>query len=50
MRRFGSAHPGGCHFVFCDGAIKLITFQIDAEVHRRLGNRQGGKPVDRDQF
>jgi len=50
MRRFGSAHSGGCHFVFCDGAIKLISYEIDAAVHRRLGNRQDGKPVDREQF
>ena len=49
-RCFGSAHPDGCHVVFCDGAVKLISYQIDAEVHRRLGNRQDGKPVDRDQF
>lgn len=50
MRRFGSAHSGGCHFAFCDGVVKLISYQIDAEVHRRLGNRQDGKPVGRDQF
>jgi prepilin-type N-terminal cleavage/methylation domain-containing protein len=49
-RCFGSAHPQGCHFVFCDGSIKLISYQIDGEVHRRLGNRQDGKPVDRGQF
>jgi dolichol-phosphate mannosyltransferase len=29
-------------------SIKLISYQIDGEVHRRLGNRQDGKPVDRD--
>jgi len=50
MRRFGSAHPSGCHFAFCDGVVKLISYQIDAEVHRRLGNRQDGKPVGRDPF
>jgi prepilin-type processing-associated H-X9-DG protein len=50
MRSFGSAHPGGCHFAFCDGAVKLISYQIDAEVHRRLGNRQDGKPVGPEQF
>jgi prepilin-type processing-associated H-X9-DG protein len=50
MRCFGSSHPQGCHFVFCDGSVKFISYQIDAEVHRRLRNRQDGKPVDRDQF
>jgi len=33
-----------------DGAVKLISYRIDAEVHRRLGNRQDGKPVDSGQF
>lgn len=50
IRCFGSAHPLGCHFVFCDGSIKYISYQIDGEVHRRLGNRQDGKPVDSGQL
>ncbi len=49
-RLFGSSHPGGCHFVFCDGSVKSISFQIDAEVHRRLGHRQDGKAVSIGQF
>lgn len=44
--RFGSAHPSGCQFVFCDGSVKQISYSIDAEVHRRLGNRQDGRPID----
>lgn len=44
--RFGSAHPSGCQFVFCDGSVKEISYSIDAEVHRRLGNRQDGRPID----
>lgn len=50
MRRFGSAHSGGCHFVFCDGAVRLMSYQIDAELHRRLGNRHDGLPVDQREF
>lgn len=49
-RRFGSAHAGGCHFVFCDGAVRLIRYDIDAEVHRRLGNRRDRLPVNPDQY
>jgi prepilin-type processing-associated H-X9-DG protein len=27
---FGSNHPGGAHFVFCDGAVKFISETIDS--------------------
>jgi prepilin-type processing-associated H-X9-DG protein len=49
-RRFGSAHAAGCHMAFCDGSVRLVSYQIDAEVHRRLGNRQDGQPVDGSQY
>ncbi len=45
--RFGSAHPSGCHFVFADGSVDLIRYEIDSEMHRRLGNRRDGLPVER---
>jgi prepilin-type processing-associated H-X9-DG protein len=48
--RFGSAHRGGSHFVFCDGAVRMINYEIDAEVHRRLGNRRDGLSVDATQY
>jgi hypothetical protein len=39
---FGSAHTGGCHFVLCDGSVHTIMYDVDAKVHRRLGNRHDG--------
>ena len=47
---FGSAHPTGCNFVFCDGAVHFIRYDIDAEVHRRLGNRHDALPISVDVF
>lgn len=44
--RFGSPHPAGCNFAFCDGSARTISYEIDSEVHRRLGNRQDGEVID----
>ncbi len=42
-RLFGSAHPQMCNFVFCDGHVQGISYEVDPEVHRRLGNRKDGQ-------
>lgn len=47
---FGSAHFDSCHMVMCDGALRRIAYTIDAEVHRRLGNRRDLLPIDDRQF
>jgi hypothetical protein len=43
---FGSAHSAGCYFAMCDGSVQLVSYDIDAEMHRRLGNRHDGLVVD----
>ncbi len=43
-RYFGSAHSGGCHFLFCDGSVRTISYAIDTEVHRQTGHRHDGLP------
>lgn len=43
---FGSAHPSGLNFLFCDGSVRLVRYEIDATLHQRLGNRADGKIID----
>ena len=50
---FGSAHPAGLHFVFCDGAVKLVSFQIDFATYQTLGTRNAlgnGATLDESKF
>ena len=39
---FGSAHAQGVQFVFCDGAVKLLSFSINFAVYQSLGVRNDG--------
>ena len=42
IQLFGSAHDIGCNIAFADGSIRFISYQIDSEVFRHLGNRHDG--------
>jgi len=44
-RLFGSAHWSGCHFVFCDGRVQMINYNIDRTAYSCLGNRKDGRVV-----
>ena len=43
--RYGSQHSGGAHFVFCDGAVRFISNQINAATFKALGTPRGGEAV-----
>ena len=42
---FGSNHSGIWQVVLCDSSVRPISFTINKEVHRRLGNRKDGMIV-----
>jgi prepilin-type processing-associated H-X9-DG protein len=43
---FGSAHPAGVNFVFCDGSVHMISDSIEFETYRRLTNRKDYLPIE----
>ena len=47
---FGSPHSGGCNFALCDGSVRSISYSIEPEIHRLLGNRRDGQPIDASKF
>jgi type II secretory pathway pseudopilin PulG len=49
-KSFGSAHPSTWQAVFCDGSVHNMSFDIDPDVHRQLGNRKDGKKPDATQY
>ena len=38
---FGSVHPGGCHFAFCDGSVRYVFDNTDPRVMNALATRDG---------
>ena len=42
---FGSSHPGGLNMSTVDGAVHFVSFSIDYNAWRYLGNRNDGQSV-----
>jgi type II secretory pathway pseudopilin PulG len=47
-RRFGSSHRAGVQFVFGDGSVRMIYYDISLTTFQRLCNRDDGLPVGSD--
>jgi len=43
---FGSAHVNGFHMAFCDGSARMMSYSIDPELLRCLGERNDGMAID----
>ncbi|MEX1095251.1 MAG: DUF1559 domain-containing protein [Planctomycetales bacterium] len=41
-----SRHAGGVNVLFCDGGVRPVTDDIQIDIWRRLGTRDGGEVVD----
>ena len=42
---FSSHHPGGAHFVFADGSVRLVAETIEGDTLARLAARNDGEPL-----
>ncbi len=47
---FGSAHPNTWQMSFCDSSVHSISYDIDPDLHGRLGNRCDGEMIDKSQL
>jgi prepilin-type N-terminal cleavage/methylation domain-containing protein/prepilin-type processing-associated H-X9-DG protein len=47
---WGGPHPGGFQMVFCDGSLRVVSYDIDAEAHKRLSNRHDGEVIEFSHF
>jgi len=43
---FGGSHPAGCQFVFCDGSVHTISYDVDIEAFTLLGPLADGEVID----
>ena len=43
---FWSEHQGGAYFLFADGSVRFISYEIGQDVFRKLGTRHGGEVID----
>ena len=44
--KFGSIHNGGCHMVFCDGVVRMISYDIDPLIFQFMCRINDNNAVD----
>ena len=44
-RAWGSFHPGGLNFAFCDGSVHYVTTSIDMTLLAGLATISGSEPI-----
>jgi prepilin-type N-terminal cleavage/methylation domain-containing protein/prepilin-type processing-associated H-X9-DG protein len=47
---FWSRHPGGGNWLFCDGSVRFLTYNIGTGTQAALATKAGGEPVDASQI
>jgi prepilin-type N-terminal cleavage/methylation domain-containing protein/prepilin-type processing-associated H-X9-DG protein len=43
---FWSKHPGGGNWLFCDGSVRFLSYNIGTGVQAALATKAGGEPLD----
>jgi hypothetical protein len=48
--RFGSSHPARFNAVLADGSVRSISYSVDRNLFRNLGDKSDGQPINIDEL
>ena len=46
--RFGASHPGRFNAVFADGSVRSLSYTVDSDTFKNLGNKSDGQVINLD--